>query len=121
MRVLAVNHVSLDVVLQGPGRSDEDTRDGLRHGGWAQQATDPATAIGARIGREFSWLFGRRSYEDMLAQVDELFLMIHPLVLGSGRRLFGPGVEAYPLRLVDCTPTASGVLMATYQPAHLAS
>lgn len=43
--------------------------------------------------------------------------MIHPLVLGSGRRLFGPSVEAYPLRLVDCTPTATGALMATFQPA----
>jgi hypothetical protein len=68
MRVLAVNHVSLDGVLQGPGRPDEDTRDGFRHGGWAQQATDPAmrTAIGERMGPDFSWLFGRRSYEDML-------------------------------------------------------
>ena len=42
MRVLVVNHVSLDGVLQGPGRPDEDTRDGFRHGGWAaQQANDP--------------------------------------------------------------------------------
>ena len=66
MRVLVVNHVSLDGVLQGPGRSDEDTRDGFRHGGWAREAEDPAmgTAIGGRIGSGFSWLFGRRSYDD---------------------------------------------------------
>lgn len=31
MRVLAVNHVSLDGVLQGPGRPDEDTRNGFLH------------------------------------------------------------------------------------------
>ncbi|MDQ2737994.1 MAG: hypothetical protein M3Y35_05080 [Actinomycetota bacterium] len=70
MRVLVVNHVSLDGVLQGPGRPDEDTRDGFRHGGWAaRQANDPAmgTAIGQRMGQDFSWLFGRRSYDGMLA------------------------------------------------------
>lgn len=191
MRVLVVNHVSLDGVLQGPGRSDEDTRGGFRHGGWAQAADDPATgtAIGERIGAGFSWLFGRRSYDDMLSHwnsvggpfrdglnqarkyvasshpdaelpwpnstllsgdvpaqiaalreqpggnlvimgsgqlirsllphglIDELFLMIHPIVLGSGERLFGPDERAYRLRLVDCTPTPTGVLMATYQPA----
>jgi dihydrofolate reductase len=50
--------------------------------------------------------------------VDEIFLMIHPLVLGSGLRLFGQDDEAHRLRLVDCTPTATGVLMATYQPAQ---
>jgi dihydrofolate reductase len=49
--------------------------------------------------------------------VDEFLLMIHPLVLGSGRRLFGPDDDAHRLELVGCTPTASGVLMATYRPA----
>jgi dihydrofolate reductase len=150
-------------------------------------------AIGERMGREFSWLFGRRSYEDMLGHwnqaggpfkdglnrarkyvassrseteltwpnstlisgdvpgqvaalreqpgdnlvimgsgrlvrsllprglVDELFLMIHPLVLGSGHRLFGHHADAYPLQLINCTPTATGVLMATYQPAGAGS
>src|SRR6478752_1245318 len=59
MRVLAVNHLSLD----------EDTRDGFRHGGWAQADNDPAmfTAMGERMGQDFAWLFGRRSYEDMLS------------------------------------------------------
>ncbi|MDN5853555.1 MAG: dihydrofolate reductase, partial [Actinomycetia bacterium] len=36
MRVLIVNHLTLDGVLQGPGRPDEDTRDGFRLGGWAE-------------------------------------------------------------------------------------
>lgn len=148
------------------------------------------TAMGERMGPNFSWLFGRRSYDGMLTHwnqaggpfkdglnqtrkyvassspdadlpwpnstllsgdvpaevaalreqtggnlvimgsgrlirsllpyglVDELFLMIHPLVLGSGHRLFGPDTEAHRLQLVDSTPTASGVLMATYQPSQ---
>ena len=49
--------------------------------------------------------------------IDELFLMIHPIVLGSGQTLFGPEAVAHPLRLVDTSHTASGVLLATYQPA----
>lgn len=191
MRVLAVNHLSLDGVLQGPGRPDEDTRDGFRHGGWAQEDNDPAmfAAMGERLGQGFSWLFGRRSYDDMLSYwnqaggpfkdslngtskyvasanpdaelkwpnstllsgdvpaqvaplrdqpggnlvimgsgqlirsllpfglVDELFLMIHPLVLGSGRRLFGPDHDPRRLRLVGSSTTGTGVLMVTYRPA----
>ena len=49
MRVVVVNHLSLDGVLQAPGGADEDTRDGFRHGGWAAQAgADPA--LGAAMG-----------------------------------------------------------------------
>ena len=45
--------------------------------------------------------------------IDELQLNIHPLVLGSGERLFGDGPAAF--ELVDCTPTTTGVLIATYR------
>ncbi len=49
--------------------------------------------------------------------VDEYLLMIDPLVLGSGRRLFTePGAFA-ALRLVDSTATTTSVVIATYQPA----
>jgi dihydrofolate reductase len=191
MRVVVVNHLTLDGVLQGPGRPDEDTRHGFRQGGWAQQtAGDPAirAALGERMGHEFSWLFGRRSYEDMLGHwnevggpfkdglnqtmkyvassnadtklpwpnsellsgdvpaavaamreqpggnlvimgsgqlirsllprdlVDELFLMIHPVVLGSGQRLFGPADGRMSLTLVDSAGTSTGVILATYRP-----
>ena len=191
MRVVVVNHVTLDGVLQGPGRPDEDTRHGFRQGGWAEQAAaDPAigAALGEPMGKDFSWLFGRRSYEDMLGHwnevggpfkdglnqtmkyvasssadtelpwpnselisgdvpravdalrgqpggnlvimgsgqlirsllphglVDELFLMIHPVVLGSGQRLFGPADDRMPLTLVETTTTSTGVILATYRP-----
>ena len=45
-------------------------------------------------------------------------LTIHPLVLGSGRRLFPDGGAVAALELVDCTPTTTGVLIATYRPAE---
>ena len=49
--------------------------------------------------------------------IDEYLLMIHPLVLGSGRRLFPEGVQA-SLRLTDCITSSKGVLIATYEPAR---
>ena len=191
MRVLVVNHVTLDGVMQAPGRADEDTRDGFRHGGWAQERSDEAmaSAMGERMGRDFAWLFGRRSYDDMLSHwnevggpfkdglngptkyvatsapgadllwpnserlgddvpasvaelrrrrggnlvvmgsgeligsllthglIDELFLMIHPVVIGSGRRLFVGNRSPIPLTLVDSSTTSTGVLMTTYRAA----
>ncbi|HEX9056858.1 MAG TPA: dihydrofolate reductase family protein [Ktedonobacterales bacterium] len=48
--------------------------------------------------------------------IDEYVLLIHPLVLGSGRRLFAEGSPFATLRLVDSKTTGTGVLIATYQP-----
>lgn len=49
--------------------------------------------------------------------VDEYRLMLFPIVLGSGKRLFGDSPEAADLRLVDSTVLASGTLILTYRPA----
>jgi dihydrofolate reductase len=192
MTILVVNHVSLDGVLQGPGRPDEDTDSGFRHGGWAARAgSDPAlgAAMSNRMSPGFSWLFGRRSYEDMLRHwnsvggpmaeglngavkyvassspetqllwpnsvlvtgdvtaeiarlrddvsrdlvvmgsaqlvqtlirgdlVDELLLFIHPLVLGSGKRMFGEDSDVHHFTMTNCTPTDAGVVIAGYRRA----
>ncbi|HJT92897.1 MAG TPA: dihydrofolate reductase family protein, partial [Mycobacterium sp.] len=45
--------------------------------------------------------------------IDEYLLMIHPLVLGTGRHLFPEGVQV-PLRLADGTITSTGVVIAGY-------
>lgn len=50
--------------------------------------------------------------------VDEYRLMIHPVVVGSGARLFREGKEKRPLTLVDSITTTTGVLIATYRPAE---
>ena len=50
--------------------------------------------------------------------VDEYVLLIHPLVLGSGRRLFPDGGAFAALRLVDTRTTTTGVVVATYQLAE---
>jgi dihydrofolate reductase len=49
--------------------------------------------------------------------VDEYVLSIHPLVLGSGRRLFPESSPFAALRLVDTKTTTTGVVIATYRPA----
>ena len=46
--------------------------------------------------------------------VDGLRLFVHPLVLGSGHRLFPTLDDPWPLRLERAEPTPTGVLMLTY-------
>lgn len=48
--------------------------------------------------------------------IDEYVFLIHPLILGSGRRLFTGEGTFTTLRLVDTKTTTTGVLIATYQP-----
>jgi dihydrofolate reductase len=49
--------------------------------------------------------------------LDELKLMIHPILVGSGKRLFEEGEEETKLELVDSKTFSTGVLYLTYQPA----
>ena len=50
--------------------------------------------------------------------VDEYQLLVHPVVLGSGKRLFDDrGRDRVDLRLVDSTTASSGLVLLTYQPA----
>jgi dihydrofolate reductase len=193
-RVVVLNHITLDGVMQAPGRADEDTRGGFVHGGWAAPNIDELltrTTFGDRkTQRGGGLLFGRWSYEAMLSfwntqggpfkdalldtpkyvasksmheplpwpnstlfgddvpaavarlkaeqegdllvmgsgvlietlmqhdLIDEYQLMIHPIILGSGRRLFAGGSPSAKLRLIGCTPNTRGVLMTTYEPAR---
>jgi dihydrofolate reductase len=48
--------------------------------------------------------------------IDEYRLFVHPLVLGTGKRLFRETPRPIRLRLADCTPTTTGVLLLSYQP-----
>jgi dihydrofolate reductase len=189
-RIVVINHVTLDGVMQSPGRPDEDTRGGFTQGGWAGANVDEVVnaAMAARMPRSGGLLLGRRSYEEMLGYwntqdspfkeilnsapkyvasrtlreplpwpnttllrgdvaeavaelrrqpgkdlnvmgsgeltqtlmrhglIDEYLLLIHPLVLGSGRRLFPDGTPETSLRLVDSTVSTTGILIATYEP-----
>ena len=48
--------------------------------------------------------------------VDEYRLMVYPLILGIGKRLFPEGAAALKLQLVETKPFRSGVVVLTYQP-----
>jgi len=193
-RIVVTNSLTLDGVMQAPGRPGEDGRGGFPHGGWALPYNDEVMgrAMGEGTANTGALLFGRRTYEDFatfwpnqpepnpfttvlnntqkyiasttleeplpwrnstllkgdaadavatlkeqpgkdivvlgsgqLVQslmrrnlVDEFVLLIHPLVLGSGRRLFADGSPTGALRLVDTKTTTTGVIIATYQPAN---
>ncbi len=183
--------------MQGPGRPDEDTREGFTQGGWGQRSIEPGDAVGRAMGERMAaggglagWLFGRWTYDQLLSHwnsqpdspftsalnntpkyvvstslteplswpnstllggdipkavgtlkaqsngvlaimgsgqlisslmaadlVDEYLLMIHPLVLGTGRRLFPEGGEV-KLCLTDSVATPTGVVISTYEPAR---
>ncbi len=47
--------------------------------------------------------------------IDQLMLLIHPLVLGSGHRLFADDGTVAKFKLVESVPTTTGVIIATYQ------
>jgi dihydrofolate reductase len=49
--------------------------------------------------------------------LDELGLMIHPVVVGSGKRLFEEGGDPKKLKLVESKTFSTGVVYLTYQPA----
>jgi dihydrofolate reductase len=194
-KVVAFTSITLDGVMQAPGRPDEDRRGGFDHGGWGIPYADSAMGtVAAESGASSgALLLGRRTYEDfyevwpkrtdspfseilkntqkyvasrtlkeplpwrnstllkgdaadvvpelkkqlakdlvvigsgVLLQslmrddlIDQYVLLIHPLVLGSGRRLFSDGVAPAKLRLTDTKTTTTGVIVATYEPASRA-
>jgi dihydrofolate reductase len=49
--------------------------------------------------------------------LDELQLMIHPVLVGKGKRLFTEEVDLKRLKLIDSKVTGTGVVIVTYQPA----
>jgi dihydrofolate reductase len=190
-RILVLESLSLDGVMQAPGRADEDLRGGFMHGGWAVPYNDPVMfkVMAEGMSQAGPLLFGRRTYQDFFkvwpartdspfsaaldnaekyvasttlteplpwknstllkgaaadtvarlkrdldkdllvmgsgelvrslmrhSLIDEYFLLIHPLLIGSGRRLFPDDGSFAALRQVNSVTTTTGVLMATYRP-----
>jgi dihydrofolate reductase len=50
--------------------------------------------------------------------VDEYRLMVHPVVVGGGKRFFADGIDRKVLRFVESNPIASGVVVLVYAPAE---
>jgi dihydrofolate reductase len=70
MKLIVIDFISLDGVVQAPGGPEEDTEGGFKHGGWSHPFMDPEV-MGAAIGKVMeesdALLFGRRTWEGMAA------------------------------------------------------
>jgi dihydrofolate reductase len=192
-KLVVIEFMSLDGVVQAPGDPQEDLEGGFTLGGWQRPYFDEVFMQQAAPGMADTdaQLFGRKTYEKMAAfwptqgdddpfakhlnhvdkyvasrtmttadwagttvlngnvatqvrelkerdggtisvlgspglvqtlmaddLVDEYALAIHPIVLGSGKKLFRDARQAAKLELVDCVTTTTGVLMTTYRPAR---
>jgi dihydrofolate reductase len=94
-RIYVMNHVTLDGVMQAPGRPDEDTRDNFAFGGWSSAGMDEvlmgATYARASEAGGLRLLLGRRSYEGMLGYWNAPDSLQRP-----GAQSFREGLNAAP-------------------------
>lgn len=67
-KISVFQSITLDGVMQGPGRPDEDTREGFTQGGWAVGYQDEVSGqfAGEGMSRTGALLFGHRTYDDLL-------------------------------------------------------
>ena len=63
--LIVIEFVSLDGVIQGPGRPDEDTSGGFAHGGWVRPYSDPvqSAVIKRQMNLPFDLLLGRKTFD----------------------------------------------------------
>lgn len=81
---------------------------------------EAVTALRAQPDTDLAILGSGELVQSLLAAglIDEFVLLIHPLVLGQGIRLFPDGGPPAHFRLVDALPTTTGVIIATYEVAR---
>ncbi len=189
-KINVTNHVTLDGVMQGPGSTNEDTRNGFTCGGWAAPYHDEVKMriMGRGMARRGALLFGRHTYEHFFKVwpgrtdnpytevldntqkyvvsrtlkeplpwknstllrgdaeetvaalkrdsdvdltilgsgelvrslvrrnlIDQFVLLIHPLILGAGQRMFEHDGTLARFKLTESVPTTTGVIIATYE------
>ncbi len=185
-KIIVLEHISLDGVIQAPGGSGEDTSDGFAYGGWTAAYSDPV--LGALLRKQmnmpFDLLLGRKTFDiwapywphhadiwpavnkatkyvasntmtssewqssvflkgDIVEKiialkqqqgpdlhvwgssnllqtlikhdlVDDFWLMIYPVILGAGKRLFGNGTIPAAFKVTESNVTPSGVIVVNY-------
>ena len=188
-KLIALEHISLDGVIQAPGGPDEDPSGGFAHGGWIEPYSDPilGTAIRKQMNSSFDLLLGRKTYDiwapywpqhpeiwpaanaatkyvashtmpseewhpsiflngdvaEKVAQikqqpgpdlhiwgsgnllqtlikhdlVDAFWLMIYPITLGLGKRLFADGAIPAAFTVTESQVTPKGVIIINYERA----
>jgi dihydrofolate reductase len=188
-KVVVLEHISLDGVIQAPGGAEEDTSGGFAYGGWIAPYADAilGTALRAQMNKPFDLLLGRKTFEiwapywphhadiwpgvnaatkyvasntmtssewqpsvflsgnvaekvarikqqqgpdlhvwgsSNLVQtlikhdlVDVFWLMIYPITLGTGKRLFAGGTTPAAFKVADSMDAPSGVIVVSYERA----
>ena len=188
-KVIVLEHISMDGVIQAPGGPDEDTSGGFAYGGWIAPYSDPifGTALRKQMNLPFDLLLGRKTFEiwspywpyhgdiwpgvnaatkyvvsntmtsstwqpsvflngdiaekvakikqqpgpdlnvwgsgDLLQTlikhdlVDAFWLMIYPITLGAGKRLFANGTIPMAFKVTESKVTPSGVIVVNYERA----
>lgn len=185
-KIIVLEFITLDGVIQAPGGPEEDISGGFRYGGWVAPYSDEASdKLMEKLMQPADLLLGRKTFQiweaywpkhadhwpginevtkyvlsrtreksdwenvvffngledikklkgsngsdikvwgsgelvqGLLQQdlVDELWLLIHPLMLGEGKRLFARGSISAAFTLIETAVTPSGVIIAHYQRA----
>ena len=190
-KIIVLEHISLDGVIQAPGGPDEDTSGGFAHGGWIAGYSDESlgTALRRQMNMPFDLLLGRRTFEiwepywpqhadvwpnvntatkyvasntrtsskwqpsvfldgdiaEKVAKikqeqgpdihvwgssnliqtlvrhdlVDVFWLMMYPITLGAGKRLFADGTIPTVFKVTESKVTSEGVIVVNYERAAL--
>jgi dihydrofolate reductase len=188
-KIIVLEHISLDGVIQAPGGPEEDTSDGFAYGGWSAPYSDEiiGTALIKKMNMPFDLLLGRKTFDiwagywpqhndfwpavntatkyvasntmtshewqpsvflngdiaekitkikqqqgpelhvwgsgDLIQTlmkndlVDMFWLMIYPITLGSGKRLFVDGTIPAAFNVTESTVGSSGVILLNYERA----
>src|SRR5512147_926666 len=188
-KIIVLEHISLDGVIQAPGGPDEDPSDGFAYGGWTSPYANPivGTAIQKQMNTPFDLLLGRKTFEiwgaywpqhadawpgasratkyvasntltthawqpsvflngdiaEIVAKikrqpgpdlnvwgsghllqtlikhdlVDAFWLMIYPITLGGGKRLFADGTIPAAFKVTESKVGSNGVIVVNYERA----
>jgi dihydrofolate reductase len=188
-KLIVLEHISLDGVIQSPGRPDEDPSGGFSYGGWVAPYSDEnlGKVLAEQMNLPFDLLLGRKTFDiwepywpqhadqwpgvntavkyvvsntrtssewqpsvflsgdvakkvaelkqeqgpdlnvwgsaDLLQTlmthdlVDVFWLMIYPVTLGGGKRLFADGTIPVAFKLAESHVGSNGVILATYERA----
>lgn len=188
-KIIVLEHLSLDGVLQAPGGPDEDTSGGFEFGGWIAPYSDAVlgTALRRQMNLPFDLLLGRKTFEiwapywpqhadawpgvntatkfvasntitshewqssvfingDIAEKIDKIkhqhgpdlhvwgsgnliqtlikhdlidafWLMIYPITLGAGKRLFADGTTPMAFKVTQSLVTPEGVIIVQYERA----
>jgi dihydrofolate reductase len=188
-KLIVLEHISMDGVIQAPGGPEEDTSGGFAYGGWAGAYADEigGTTLRKQMNKPFDLLLGRKTFDiwepywpnhadawptvqsatkyvvsntrtssewkpsvflsgDVAGKiakikqepgldlhvwgsgnllqtlikhdlVDTLWLMIYPVTLGGGKRLFADGTIPAAFKVTESTVSSTGVIFVTYERA----